>query len=118
MADTMDRETINTVYRRAFTTGATDIACTLAPGAAFELREIRLHLSGAGGANNLTVTADSGLGAAYDAVHITQDMTSVVNLCIIFQPEEKLFGAGDELDFAWTNGSTRTYGLEVVYKVL
>lgn len=117
MADTMDRETINKTYRRAFVTGAADVAATLAPGAAFELREIRVHLSAAGGANNLTVTADSGLGAAYDVVHLTQDMTSVVNLCIIFQPEEKMFGATDELDFAWTNGSTRTYGLEVVYKV-
>jgi len=29
-----------------------------------------------------------------------------------------IFDAGDELDIAWANANTRTYGLEVIYSLL
>jgi hypothetical protein len=102
----------------ATATGTGNIAETLAPGVNWELREIRLHLSANGGANNFTATMDAGAGAAYDAVILTQDMTSISDLSETWEPEEKRFRSDDELDFAWTNANARTYGLEIIYKVL
>lgn len=97
-------------------TGAEAVGFTLAPGVAFELTEIRIHLSAVGAAANLTVKMDAIAGAAFDAIVITQDMTSVLDL--FWQPDHPMFfNAGDELDFAWANGSTRTYGIEVIYEV-
>ena len=98
-------------------TGAVAIATTIAPGAKWALREIRVHLSDAGGAGNLTATMDSGTALAYDSVVLTQDMTSVTDL--EWQPDfPMIFDADDEIDIAWANGSSRTYGLEVIYSIL
>ena len=96
-------------------TGALAIATTLAPGVAWQFESIRVHLSAAGGAGDLTATIDHGSNAVYDIVLLTQDMTSVVDL--VWSPERPMeFLAGDELDIAWANANTRTYGLEIVYK--
>jgi hypothetical protein len=104
--------TTETTIQRA--TGAAAIAVTVAPGKAWQLREIRVHLSAAGGAGNLTATIDNGTAAAYDTVVLTQDMTSVVDL--EWQPDFPMsFASGDELDIAWANASTRTYGIEIIY---
>ena len=98
-------------------TGAVAIASTLAPGQSFRLKEVRMHLSAAGGAGNFTATVDANAGAPYDLNIITQDMTAVVDL--IWQPDAPLqFEAGDEIDFAWDNANGRTYGLTVVYELL
>ena len=98
-------------------TGAAAIAYTLKPGVRFRLREVRIHLSAAGGAGNLTATVDAAAGAAYDAVLLTQDMTAVTDL--LWQPSFILqFEATDEVDFAWANGSTRTYGMTIYYDLL
>ena len=96
-------------------TGAAAIASTLAPGQAWQLLGIRVHLSAAGGAGSLTATIDNGAGAAYDYVILTQDMTAVTDL--IWSPERPMeFGPTDELDIAWPNAGTKTYGLEIIYK--
>lgn len=96
-------------------TGAAAIASTLAPGVAWQLEEIRVHLSAAGGAGDLTATINHGTAAAYDIVILTEDMTSVVDL--VWQPTRpREFMPGDELDIAWANAGTKTYGLEVVFK--
>jgi hypothetical protein len=101
----------------AVATGAAAIAKTVAPGKKWRLHEIRLHLSAAGGAANLTIKMDAGAGAAYDANLFTQDMTSVVDL--LWQPELPIeFSATDEIDIAWANAAGRTYGLEVVYTIV
>lgn len=97
------------------TTGAVAIAKTLAPGVPWQLESIRVHLSAAGGAGDLTATIDHGQGAVYDIVLLTEDMTAVVDL--VWTPERPMeFLADDELDIAWANASTRTYGLEIVFK--
>jgi len=83
----------------------------------FELVSIDLHLSAAGAAANLTVTKNSGLGAAYDTVLVTQDMTSVTDLLILYEPGEAIFSNLDSIDVAWANGSSRTYGLTIKYRV-
>jgi len=95
-------------------TGAAAIAFTLAPNIGFSLKEIRIHLSAAGGAGDLTATINSAAGPAYDVVLINQDMTAVTD--IILQPAQPHeFEAGDELLIAWANANTRTYGIEVVW---
>lgn len=97
-------------------TGAVAVAFTLAPGVAFDLREVRIHLSAAGAAGNLTITMDAILGAPFDLALLTQDMTSVIDF--VWIPTQPMsFLTGDEIDFAWANGSSRTYGITVLYDV-
>lgn len=106
---------IPTTHRATNSTGA--INSTLTPSSAFQLLEVRLHLSDVGGAGNFTMTLDSGTNAAYDVVIVTQDMTSVKDY--VFQPDFPMhFDNGDALVFAFPNASNRTYGLEVKYKTL
>jgi len=96
-------------------TGAGVVAYTLAPGTAWQLESIRVHLSAAGGAGNLTATLDNGAGAAYDYVILTQDMTALTDL--IWNPERPMeFSGTTELDIAWANANSRTYGIEVIWK--
>jgi len=93
-------------------TGAVAINTTIAPGRAFALESVSVHLNGAGGAGNLTVTVDAAAGAAYDVVLLTQDMTSVVNMH--WQPERPIeLSNGDKVVVAWANAGTKTYGLTV-----
>lgn len=96
-------------------TGAVAIASTLAPGIPWQLESIRIHLSAAGGAGDFTATLDHGVAAEYDLVVLTVDMTTVIDyLWTAERPVE--FDAGVELDLAWANANTRTYGLEVLWK--
>ena len=98
-------------------TGAEAIAYTLKPGSKFRLKEIRVHLSAAGEAGNLTATVDAAAGEAYDAVVYSQDMTAITDL--FYQPTFPIqFEATDEVDFVWANGSSRTYGLSIYYDLL
>lgn len=114
----MDNNTRFIVTERA--TGAAAIATSVAPGVKWALREIRVHLSAAGGAVgdvNLTATINSGINAVYDTLVKTQDMTLVTDL--EWQPDfPMIFDKDDVLDIAWANGSSRTYGLEVIYSKL
>jgi len=106
------------VFHKA--TGVAALASTLAPAVAFQIIEIRIHLSAAGGAVGavgFTGTLDSATNAAYDYQLFSEDMTLLTDF--VYQPSQPLyFEAGDEIDFAYANGSTRTYGLTVVYTTL
>ena len=107
------------VMRKYVTAATGAIATTLAldPERFYQLVEVRIHLSAAGGAGDFTITVDANEGAAYDSVLATQDMTSVVSY--VYQPDKPLiFDKGDELDFAWANSSNRTYGLTVIYELI
>ena len=96
-------------------TGAAAIATTVAPGVPWQLESVRVHLSAAGGAGDLTITVDHSAGANYDTLLLTQDMTAVTSL--IWTPDRPIeFLAEDEVDIAWANANTRTYGLEIVFK--
>jgi len=107
--------------RHFYVTGSSDISASLTIPTqgvkVMELVSIELHLSAAGGANDLTVTHDSVRGAEYDTVWLTQDMTTATDVLVQYNPGEAIFPAGSALDFAWTNGSGRTYGLAVTYKL-
>lgn len=95
-------------------TGAAAVAMTVAPGVAWQLEEIRIHLSAGGAATDLTLTVDAGAGANYDVLIATQAMNGVLNY--IYQPTRPLlFNPTDELDIAYANGGGATYGIEVFY---
>ena len=100
------------------TTGA--IASTVAPDHAFQLLEVRLHLNGAGGATGVVTfsgTVDALAGAPYDVVLLTQDMEAITDY--VYQPTyPQIFAKGDEIDFAYANGSNKTYGLTVIYNLI
>ena len=99
-------------------TGAAAIATTLASAQSFRLREVRLHLSAVGGAVgdvNFTATVDSINGAAYDLQFLTTDMTAAADY---IWTGDLQFEPGDEIDFAYANGGTKTYGLTIVYDLL
>jgi hypothetical protein len=96
-------------------TGTAAIATTVAPNIDWQLEEVRLTLSSAGGAGSLTITVDHGSGSAFDVNLLTQDMTSVTTL--VWSPARpKEFRSNDEVDIAWANANGRTYGLEVIHK--
>lgn len=103
-------------HRKSYkVTGAVAIASTFIPRIAWQLESICIHLSAAGAAGDLTATIDHNAGSAFDVVILTQDMTSVVDL--VWQPDRPMeFSKKDQLDIAWANGSTRTYGLEIAWK--
>jgi len=92
------------------------ISIIIAPKSAWQLDEIRIHLSAVGGAGNLTATVDANAGATYDTVILTQDMTAVADL--VFKPERPLlFDKGDQLIIAWANVGNKAYGVEVKFDV-
>ena len=97
-------------------TGGVALASTLAPGHSFELLEVNLHLGAASAtAENFTATVDAYGGAAYDVVIYSKDMNTITN--VVWRPEPNLiFSATDEIDFAWANTNTETYGLEIRYR--
>ena len=97
-------------------TGAAAIAETITPTTPIELVSVRLNLSAAGGAaENFTVTIDSAAAAVYDTVIFSQDMNAVADL-LWLPPQPIPILNCDELDFAYANSNTRTYGLEVIYR--
>ena len=102
-------------YRVQRATGAAAVDMTIAPGVAWQLESIRVHLSAGGAATNLTATVDAGAGAAYDVVIATQDMNGVTDY--IYKPDFPIpFGPDDELVIAYANGGGATYGIEVYYQ--
>ncbi len=98
-------------------TGGAAIATTLAPGVPFKLKEVRVHLSAASATSeNLTLTMDAAAGVNYDAVLLTKDLNTLTSYVYSFE-DERYFTDSDEIDFAWANSDTRTYGLEIVYQI-
>jgi len=102
----------------AETTATADtVKFTLAPGHPFEYGGFRLKLSAASAtAEDLTITLDSGAGAVYDTQIYARDMNGIQYLQWNLQDNPMPFDRLDELDFAWANTNTKTYGLEVFYR--
>ena len=115
-------------------TTATADTCkfTLAPGHAFEFGGFRLTLGAqADQAESMTITMDAGAGSNYDCLlfsYSTNGMrqmiwqppmllingAAIANYTGGFQPMQ--FDKDDELDFAWANAGTETYGLECFWR--
>lgn len=101
-------------------TGAVAIASTLAPTQPWRLLFIHLHFGAANTTSeDFTATMDANEGTAYDEVIYTRDLSvgSVVDLWAVFGKGYE-FEKGDELDIAYTNTDTGTYGLVVGYETL
>ena len=95
----------------------TDVALDedFAPGVAWQLEGIRMHLSAGGAAADLVVwqkMAASTVAGEYDAVLTSVDMTGVSN--VFWQPARPIpFGSDDVLTVEYTNGGGAVIGLEV-----
>ena len=110
------------VTQQYYVTGTGTIGATFSLAnsnnvSSIELVSIRLHLSGAGGSGSFTAAIDSHLGAAYDTVIYTKDMTAATDACQMYVPEEAILDNESGLTFAWTAGNQVTYGLELIYKL-
>ena len=99
-------------------TGSGAMAETVSPGYGFELVGIYLHLSSASSTSeDFTISLDSTEGSAYDVLIYSKDMNGVQD--VIWEPDRAMhFIANDELDMAWTNTDSRTWGLEIRYRRL
>ena len=90
---------------------------TLAPGHAFEWGGFRLELNAASATTeNLTATLDAGAGATYDTRLYAKDMNGVQYINYNIKDAPQSFDKLDEIDFAWANSNTKTYGLEVFWR--
>lgn len=91
---------------------------TLAPGQEFEFGGFRLHLNAASATTeNLTITLDAGAGTdIYDTNLYTKDMNTIQDIVWNIKDTPMQFDKLDELDFAWGNSNTKTYGLEVFWR--
>lgn len=114
--------------------GTTAISDTLAPGRTFELIAIRATVTDIGDGEedgnvvgqsaNLTVTIDSSLGAAYDHLLFSEDISTLEpGIMMTFSPPIP-FVATDELDIAYdgTAGGAGTdqeaLGVELLYRYI
>ena len=93
---------------------------TLAPKQAFEFGGFKLKLSAVGGTASepLTITVDAGHAATvYDyQLYKEPSMETIQFLNWNIQDNPEPFDKNDELDFAWANVATVTYGLEVYWR--
>jgi len=102
--------------KHVLVTGAAAISYSFTPAQACHVITARLHLNGVGVAGDLTITLNSGQGEVYDVVYRTIDMTLVKNMVWTSEGDGGYLVPGDTLDFAWANGSTKIYGLEILYR--
>lgn len=91
----------------------------IAPGGAFELDEIELHLSAAPttGTQNLVITLDDGVGSTYDLVILTLDLVANAVTDLVIKPAKKCKST-DVITVAWTNTDGRTYGLKFKHHLI
>jgi hypothetical protein len=96
-------------------TGAAALSETLAPASAYQIEEIRLHLSvPCAVVEDLAIQLDSGAAAAYDTTLVQQNMNGVQSL--LWQPARPLlFNNGDEIDITFPNTGNATWGLEIFW---
>lgn len=93
-------------------TGTGAIAVTVEALSNIRVIGIMLHLGTAGGAENLIVSIDSGAGAAYDTVLVSQSMDGLTDINIT---DGLIIPKGDTLNIAFANTAAATYGLTVLY---
>ena len=86
---------------------------------AFQLVEVRLHLSAAPttASQNVDITLDSGNSADFDVLVRTKDIVGETSWD--WSPDAQLrYTEDDALVLSWANTDGKTYGLEVRYKQL
>ncbi len=107
-------------YRIQRATGAAAVNMDVAPGVAWQLESVRVHLDAGGAATDLVISVDADASTAADEYNIvlaTQAMNGVTDY--FYQPERPIpFGADDEINIAYANGGAATYGIEVYYSAI
>ncbi len=100
-------------------TGSGAIATSYAPGVAFWLDAITIHLSAAPTtAGDLTVTLDAADGAAYDTVLFSLDPSEQSDTDVVYIPDQPLLCvSGDAIAVAYPNTDGRTYGLRIIARL-
>lgn len=104
-------------------TGSGAIAVTTAIGAPFKFLHFTLALSAAPTTSeDFTLTLDANAGAGYDVPLFALDLSvsSVVDLVAKALDNEipDEYVSGDELAFAWPNSNSRTWNLQIYYRLL
>lgn len=101
-------------------TGAAAIATSTAIAAEWKLLAVTVHFSSAPTTSqNLTMTLNAVAGAAYDTILYSVDPSLSAATDVVYIPDgEMKFFVGDELDIAFTNTDTRTYGLTIYYQLI
>jgi hypothetical protein len=106
--------TITAVYVAETPAGTEYWGVGLAPGVAWRLNEVRLHLSAAViAAEAITMTLDSGWGSEFDCQQIGVTLTGLADWDL--DPDADLFyEADDVLKFAFANSDGSTWGFEAI----
>ena len=101
-------------------TGSAAIAEAVTSIAPFRLLRIEVKFSSAPSTSqNFTVTLDAGDDSEYDALIDSVDPSVGSQTTLIFKYGKGYeYEADDEIDIAWTNTDTRTYGLRVIYELI
>ena len=101
-------------------TGAVAIATSTTVAAHFRLLAVTCHFDAAPTASeNFTVTLNANDGAAYDTVLFSVDPSATSSTDLVYIPDgDLIFESGDEIDVAFANTDTVTYGLRIVTKVI
>lgn len=91
------------------------LSYTVPAGGTFDLNSVTIKFSAAPTtAEDLTVTLDSAIGAAYDAVLYKVDPSVTSATSIVWQPNAPLYlRPGDVVTLAYTNTDTRTWGATI-----
>ncbi len=108
------------IHRTIFTSVTVPIAEVFTPTGPCEVLEIRVHLSAAGDANNLTVTIDSANGDAYDTVVQTVAMAATQDIHRTGDDDKFILATGDALNIDWANAGqpASTVSIEIVWRAL
>ncbi len=103
-----------------FTSADVPVAEVFTPTGPCEVLEIRIHLSAAGDANNLTITIDSASGAVYDTVIETVAMAATQDFHRTGDDDKFILALGDALNIAWANAGqpASTVSIEIIWRAL
>lgn len=101
-----------------YITGATALAQALAPKTPFKLLSALLHLNTAATQETFTIKVDAGRAAnVYDTLLLSQAMSGIQDVVRTWEDGLDL-KEDDEVDSAWTNTDTATYGLTVSFQTV
>jgi hypothetical protein len=100
-----------------FSTGAGALATALSPKTPFRLLSVLLHLDAAATQDTFTLAVDAGRGVAYDTLLYSKAMVGV-QVVVVPCGEGYDFLQDDEIDGAFANNDTKTYGLTYVYQTV
>lgn len=110
-------DSISILMRQYATGSGSAIALTITPAMPYQLKEIRIHLAQAAGSNVFSATLDSGLGAAYDAVLCSQNLSGLTDYNKLYDTDcAPTIHGDDSVVFASAGSITGAWAIEVWYR--